>query len=108
MEIPRVGLEQIANTGVDVTIEYVGSNTWKKSALLAAEIANNPEYQIAVVEAVQKIREQLDPNVAADAITKCSKIVREKFSKRQYFDSSVEHAAFSAVLAEINKSESSS
>lgn len=104
MEIRQIGLEQIANTQAVITIESVSSDTWRKSATLASEIANNKRYQDLVIEAVELARSgDLKVEESADALEKCERFIRENFGGRPYLDSGVEHAAYMAVLGEINR-----
>jgi hypothetical protein len=97
--IEKATVEDVAATGVTITIENQGSETWKRSAELAVEIANSVEFQLLTYGLLKSVAEGSDVMEIADQIDEKSDYVRGKYGKRQFFDSGVAQAAnFTATM----------
>lgn len=104
MKFSKLGREHIKATGAVITIENEGSDAWNGSANLAAEIANDADFQKAVIEEIKAVRQ--NPHevlLRAGTPTQYDQVIENKFTGRPYLDSGVKHAAFIAVLNEFNR-----
>jgi len=90
----------IANTDTTLTVENPESEIWHLKADLAAEMANDQDFQKAVVDGVAIMRRG-DPTTVMDGLNLIGS-AEEKFKKNPHFDAAVSQAAYRAVLFELD------
>lgn len=96
MATRRFDTNDIARTGVTITIEKKESLTWKKSAELAANIANDPKIQKVLIRLVYVANNYVQ---AGAIIGQATDLATEVYGQSTYFDAGVCTAALTAIIS---------
>lgn len=101
MELQPITRQDILNSGISVSVLDSSHEVYQKSADLAAEIANHPTFQTKVQAIGRAVMEQ-NIKKTGKALNNLQRFVNRSFSKRPYFDASVQYAAYKAVVEKFN------
>lgn len=99
----RITISEIAATDVTLTIEGQNSVCWRRSASLAAEIANDPGFQQLVRGVMRSVQSDDGFAEIAARINQKGEYVVQKFGGRPYYDSGVAQAASIAVMGTLRR-----